>query len=123
MTTYSYLTGPTPEPAENAPAITIIDRLRLEIGDTNVANGGKDAVFSNEEYKMIMEEEVGDLEDLSRGNIINLTVARLYEVLAGNTALFVGKQSFLNNFTDGTATSVELMKLASERRALVVIVI
>ena len=122
MVNYTYMTG-TPDPSPNAVAITIIDRLRLEIGDTNVANGGKDAVFSNEEYKMIMKIEIGEVEDLSLSNKINLTVARLYEVLAANTALYIGKQSFLNNFTDGTATSVELMKLASERRALVAVVI
>ena len=109
MTTYSYLTGPTPEPAPDADAITIIDRLRLEIGDTNVDNEGKDAVFSNEELKIITDQE---------GDDFNLKVARLYEVLAANTALYIGKQSFLNNFTDGTATSAELLRLADARRSM-----
>ena len=86
----------------------LVTRLRGEIGDTNVSNGGVDAIFSDEQLLLFYNEE-GDY---------NMALARIYEVLAASQALYVGKQSFLNNFTDGTAISIELMKLASERRAM-----
>ena len=109
MTTLHYTYEPVPvEDATATSHVNLVTRLRGEIGDTNVGNGGVDAVFSDEQLLLFYNEE-GDY---------NLALARIYEVLAGNQALYVGKQSFLNNFRDGTAVSIELMKLASERRAM-----
>ena len=114
MTTLHYTYDPAPSELATldgvvAVPVTIVSRLRGEIGDTNVANDGVDAIFSDEQLMLFYQQEGGDY---------NLALARIYEVLASNQALYVGKQSFLNNFTDGTAVSIELMKLAGERRAM-----
>lgn len=99
---YSY------NPGLAASDISLISRIRMEIGDTNVGNGGVDAIFSDQELMWIYNQEGGDF---------NLGIARLYEVLAANSALYIGKQSFINNFTDGSAISIELVKMAESRRS------
>ena len=88
---------------------TNVTLVRMRTGDTNVANGGQDALFSDEEYGLMLKHE---------GDDVLLACAHAYEIIAGNTALYVGKQSFLNNFTDGPAISLELMRIASEWRSM-----
>ncbi len=99
-----------------------VARIRQRTGDTNVANDGLDALFSDEEIQVFINDESGT-SGHSGYDLILLSAAHVYEVIAGNTALYVGKQSFLNNFVDGPAVSVELNKIAMEWRSRVSYVI
>ena len=99
-----------------------IARVRQHTGDTNIANDGADCLFSDEEIQVIINDEE-DVSGLSGNNLIMSSCAHMYEIIAGNTALYVGKQSFLNNFVDGPSVSVELNKIANEWRSRIAYVL
>ena len=99
-----------------------IARVRQHTGDTNIANDGADCLFSDEEIQVIINDEEG-VSGLSGNNLIMSSCAHMYEIIAGNTALYVGKQSFLNNFVDGPSVSVELNKIANEWRSRIAYVL
>ena len=99
----------------------LVAQMRLRTGDTNVTVTGEDALFSDEEYMIIYNHEASSAQsdglEITANNLLLLACAHAYEIIASNTALYVGKNSFLNNFTDGPAVSVELHRIADNWRA------